>query len=178
MTQQQNDFVAQAVNYCRHQAGKGTDSLAALMERTAADWQQTLEGMSEEQADFAPGREWSAKQVINHFLEVTAGVNKQVAKLTGGRLDSLEVDEEKLAAQGKAPPAATVPEMRDRLSAIFGEIVGLTRSLEDNEHLQEEFPHPMFGKLNILEWIAFQRLHSMDHMQQIAKNKADAGYPA
>jgi hypothetical protein len=170
-------MVQQAVAYCRHQAGKGIDSLAALMERTGADWQRTLEGMSDEQTAFAPGHEWPAKQVVNHFLEVTAGVNKQVAKLTGGALPSGPLDEESLAAQGKAAPAEAVPEMRDRLSAIFGEIVALTSSLEENQHLQEEFPHPMFGQLNILEWIAFQRLHSMDHMQQIEKNKADAGYP-
>ena len=29
----------------------------------------------------------------------------------------------------------------------------------------------------MLQWIAFQRLHGMDHMQQIEKNKADAAYP-
>jgi hypothetical protein len=147
------------------------------MERTGADWQRTLEGVTEGQAAFAPGREWPAKQVVNHFLEVTTGVNKQVAKLTGGALPSGPLDEESLAAQGKAAPAETVPEMRDRLFATFGEIGTLTRSLDGNQHLQEEFPHPMFGQLNILEWIAFQRLHSMDHMQQIEKNKADAGYP-
>jgi hypothetical protein len=175
---QQVDPIQQAVGYCRHQASKGVDSLAALMERTGQDWQRTLDGMSDEQTAFAPGNEWSARQVVAHFLDVTGGVNKQVQKLTGGGLAGLEVDEEKLATEGKAPAPQTVPEMQDRVSAIFGKIVTLTRSLEGNEHLQEEFPHPMFGKLNILEWIAFQRLHSMDHMQQIEKNKAAEGYPA
>jgi hypothetical protein len=36
----------------------------------------------------------------------------------------------------------------------------------------------MFGKLNILEWIAFQRVHAQDHIRQVEKNKADPAYPA
>jgi hypothetical protein len=171
------DMIQQAVNYCRHQAEKGLDSLAALMERTGADWQRNLEGMTEAQADFAPGKEWSAKEVAAHFLDVTGGVNVQIAKLTGGSLSSLEVDEGALEAAGKAPPPETVSEMRERLDTTFREIVALTRSLEGNENLDKQFPHPMFGQLTITEWIAFQRIHSMDHMQQIDKNKADAGYP-
>ena len=172
------DVIQQAINYCRHQSEKGLESLASLMERTGGDWQRTLEGMSEIQVDFAPGSEWPAKQVLTHFLDVTTGINQQITKLTDGTLTSLEVDEGELEAAGKTPAPRTVAEARDRLIAIFGEIVALTRSLEGNVHLAQQFPHPMFGQLNIMEWIAFQRLHSMDHMNQIEKNKADAGYPA
>ncbi len=35
----------------------------------------------------------------------------------------------------------------------------------------------MFGPLNGKEWIAFQRLHAMDHVQQMEKVKAHPGYP-
>jgi hypothetical protein len=70
-----------------------------------------------------------------------------------------------------------VPELSAQTVAIFGEIAGLTRSLEGNAHLGKQFPHPAFGQLDVLQWIAFQRLHGMDHMGQIEKNKADAGYP-
>lgn len=172
------DVIEQAVNYCRHQSEKGLDSLAALMERTGSDWQRTLEGMREAQADFAPGSEWPAKQVVTHFLDVTNGINEQITKLTDGTLTSLEVDEGELEAAGKTPAPEAVAEMQDRLTATFREIVTLTRSLEGNTRLEQKFPHPAFGQLNITEWIAFQRLHSMDHMNQIEKNKADAGYPS
>jgi hypothetical protein len=173
---QQADLVEQAVGYCRHQAGKGIDSLAALMERTAADWQRCLDGMRDEQAHFAPGSEWPARQVVNHFLDVTAGVNKQIREFTGGKLPE-STEEEELATSGGHAEMSTVPEMRKALDGIFADIVSLTRSLEGNPNLGKQFPHPMFGQLNILEWIAFQRIHSQDHIQQIDKNKADAGYP-
>jgi hypothetical protein len=168
----------QVVDYARHQSAKGIGSLASLMERTGADWQRELEGMNEAQMDYAPGSEWSARQVVTHFVNVTAGINRQIADLTGGRLAALEVDEAKIEESSREAPPATVAEAQNRLDALFGEIVTQTRSLEGNEHLQKQFPHPMFGQLNITEWIAFQRVHSVDHMRQIDKNKADAGYPS
>jgi hypothetical protein len=35
----------------------------------------------------------------------------------------------------------------------------------------------MFGPLTSREWIAFQRLHAMDHIQQIEIIKANPDYP-
>jgi hypothetical protein len=177
MVQGGADIVEQAVGYCRYQAGKGVDSLVALMQRTGVDWQRCIEGMSEEQAGYAPAGEWSAKDVVNHFLEVTRGANKQIIRLTrSGELPSA-VDEESLAKQGGPFECKSVPEMTTWLAEMFDDVIELTRSLEGNQHLEETFPHPLFGQLNILEWIAFQRIHSQDHIQQIEKNKADAGYP-
>jgi hypothetical protein len=173
---QQADMVEQAIGYCRYQAQKGIDSLAVLQERTSADWQRCLEGMTEKQAGFAPGSEWPARTVVNHFLSVTVGVNKQIRRFTSGTMPSA-TDEETLAADGPAKEATTVPEMRKELDASFAEMIELTRSLEGNPNLSAQFPHPMFGQLNILEWIAFQRIHSQDHIQQIDKNKASDGYP-
>ena len=174
---QQADVVEQALGYCRHQAGKGIESLAGLMERTGADWQRCLEGMREDQAQFAPGAEWPARAVVNHFLDVTAGINKQVREFTGGKMPET-ADEGVLEEMGDQPEASTVPEMRKALDGLFVDLVALTRSLEGNPNLDKQFPHPMFGQLNILEWIAFQRIHSQDHIQQIDKNKAAPGYPA
>jgi hypothetical protein len=173
---QANDLVEQAVGYCRHQAAKGIDSLAALMDRTAADWGRCLEGMNDQQAEFSAGDEWSARQVVNHFLDVTAGVNGQIARvIAGGDLGS--TDEADLATAGEFPEAQSPDDMREGVARLFAEMLDLTRSLEGNPNLEKTFPHPMFGQLNILEWVAFQRIHSMDHIGQIEKNKAEAAYP-
>lgn len=178
MTNFTPDVIQQAVGYCRHQASKGIDSLVVLMERTGSDWQRCLEGMSDSQASFTPGNEWSAKQVVNHFLEVTNGANKQIIRLTRlGELPSGDLGEDELAKQGGPYDCQTVAEMTTWLADMFGDVVELTKALEGNQHLAETFPHPAFGQMNILEWVAFQRIHSQDHIQQIEKNKAAAGYP-
>jgi hypothetical protein len=170
--------IEDAIKYCKYQAEKGIDSLTALMQRTAADWQRNLTGLSEEQANFAPAGEWSARDVVNHFLEVTAGVNKQIRKFTETGAMPATTDEGELTAQGQAKRAENAAEMSDYIAELFDDIVALTRGLDGAPNLDKTFPHPVFGQLNILEWTAFQRLHGMDHMQQIDKNKADAAYPA
>jgi len=173
---QQPDIMQQAVNYVTHQANKGIDSLIALMERTGEDWKRCLEGVSDAQADFSPSAgEWTTREVVTHFLQSTGSVNDQVRKITAGEQVG------SLAAPGPDErPASTLSlgEMRARTVGIFGEIGELTRSLDGNPNLDKQFPHPAFGQLNVLQWIAFQRLHGMDHMQQIDKNKAAAGYPS
>ncbi len=172
---QQPDIIQRAVDYCTHQASKGIDSLVALMERTGEDWRRCLDGVSEAQAEFSPAPgEWTSKEVVTHFLLATASVNDQIRELTSGK----DVGQLASAAPDERPAeTASVAELSAETVAIFDDIARLTRELEGNAYLDRQFPHPAFGQLNIMQWIAFQRLHGMDHMQQIDKNKADAGYP-
>jgi hypothetical protein len=172
---QQPDVIKQAVDYCSHQANKGVESLVALMQRTAADWQRTLDGVSDAQAEFSPApSEWTTKEVVTHFLNVTDGVNHQIEKLVHGKdIGVLAAD----VPDERPTETPSVAALSDSTAQVFDDIVRLMRSLEGNPNLGKQFPHPAFGQLDILQWIAFQRLHGMDHMQQIDKNKADAGYP-
>lgn len=172
---QQPELIKGAIDYCSHQANKGIDSLVALMERTGADWQRCLDGVSDTQAEYSPAPgEWTTKEVVTHFLMATASVNDQIRRLTSGQ----EVGQLASAAPDERPgETPSVTELSAETTGIFNEIAALTRELEGNANLDKQFPHPAFGQLNILQWIAFQRLHGMDHMQQIDKNKAAAGYP-
>ncbi|HAC19153.1 MAG TPA: hypothetical protein DCF78_11340, partial [Dehalococcoidia bacterium] len=43
--------------------------------------------------------------------------------------------------------------------------------------LEIEARHTFFGQLHARAWYLFQRVHDLDHAQQIDKNKRDAGYP-
>src|SRR2546421_12679948 len=61
-----------ALAYVRHQATKSLADLRVLVERTAADCGRCLEGISEEQARFKPGNEWSVKEVLDHLIYATA----------------------------------------------------------------------------------------------------------
>ncbi|MEX0681876.1 MAG: DinB family protein [Dehalococcoidia bacterium] len=172
---QQPDIIKSAIDYCSHQANKGIDSLVTLMQRTGDDWKRCLEGVSDTQAEFSPAPgEWTTKEVVTHFLMATGSVNNQIRRLAAGQevgqLTTGRPDER----PGETPPVA---QLREETAAIFHEIGELTNSLDGNANLGKQFAHPAFGQLGILQWIAFQRLHGMDHMQQIDKNKAAAGYP-
>jgi hypothetical protein len=82
-----------------------------------------------------------------------------------------------MGAQSTEYEALPLDVLRAKLSEFFQETVGLIGALRGAEDPGSTFPHPVFGPLNAREWLAFHRLHAMDHIQQIERIKADGGYP-
>lgn len=177
MTQEANPF-EQVISYLRHQAEKGVENLQQLTERTAADWARCLEGVTEAQATFRSGREWTIKEVLGHAIRSTRLVNRQVTEAAQGRVsDAPFGSAEDLRDQPATEERRSVDELRREMAAAFNETRELTRWLEGQIALDAHFQHPFFGSLSLLEWIAFQRVHALDHIQQIEKVKADPAYP-
>ena len=197
---QPGDANQQAISYMQYQGAKGLKELAGLVERTAADWSRCLEDISEEQAEFKPvlsgvegpvlsgvegpvlsaaaaeGVEWCVKEVLGHFLEATHGVNRQVAQVAAGKAPRELGD----ASPGHLPTDArssSIEELRRQVIDVLQEARRLTLSLPEDGRLTETFNHPFFGPLNLKEWIAFQRIHSLDHIQQVEQIRASPGYP-
>jgi hypothetical protein len=169
---QDPDVQQQVLSYVRHQADKGLADLAALMERTAADCARCLEGISEGQASFKYDEEWSVKEVLGHMLLSTAAVNGDIARAAEGK--------EMRPLYGEGPTAGAdrpIAELRRALADQWSETVSLVGSLSDEAGEKPVPEHPTFGPLNGKEWIAFQRLHAMDHIQQIEMIKANPDYP-
>jgi hypothetical protein len=168
MTQQQTDPVQAGLNYMRHQGAKSFSDIDAMLERTAEDWRRCLEAMNEAQASFKPAGDWCAKECLGHAIQTNRSVNQDVASL-GGVEGPGERSTEVRAMGMQAPEYEAMPLEESRMLAV---------ALQKSDKLEASFPHPMFGPLNLKEWLAFQRIHSMDHIQQIDKVKAAAGYPA
>ena len=169
---QQDEQTQQALSYIRHQASKGLSDLSALVERTAADCAHCLEGVSEEQASFKPGEEWSVKEVLGHMLVSGAGVNREIASLVAGQPPVREARMGVVAGADRP-----IDELRQRLARLWRETARLAASLPEDGSVERTWEHPVFGPLNFREWIAFQRIHALDHVQQIEQVKAAPGYP-
>ena len=168
---QDPDIREQALSYMRHQASKSLVDLVALVERTAADCDRCLEGVSEEQAAFRYNEEWCIKEVLGHMLVSGKGVNNEIANLVEDRPSTRE------ARMGVVADAErTLEEMRQMLTDLWGETGRLVASLPEAGNLERTWDHPMFGSLNFREWIAFQRMHAMDHVQQMENVKAHPDY--
>ncbi len=175
----QSDPMQQAMSYMRHQGSKSLADLDSMIERTAADWDRCLERISEEQAQFEPEGEWCAKEVLGHVLTVSRGVNGQISDLAEGKpLRRASADESALGRQSAADESLPIEALRLKVHDLFEETRQLVRSLREDERLAQQFQHPLFGALNLKEWIAFQRIHALDHIQQIEKIKAEAAYPS
>jgi hypothetical protein len=171
------DSPQKVIEYMRYQGAKSFDDLKALIDRTSRQWAQALDGMTEEQAEFQPAGEWSAKQVLGHVITANRGINQQIADMAG--VESPHPSE-RAKAMGEIWPEyeeMSIDGLRSEVSEVFDEIQTLMASLAGNNRLDQQFPHPIFGPLNLKEWFAFHRVHAMDHIQQIDKIRADPAFP-
>src|SRR3989442_454157 len=162
-----------ALSYIHHQASKSLSDLRLLAERAAAEFDRCLQNISEEQARFKPGREWSIKEVLDHPIYATASqVIASIRDLYDGSVPRpFTVD----SSDGRS--TQSLQELRDEMAGGLEEIVVLLSALPDSARPPGIWEHPSLGPLNLKELIAYHRLHVMDHLQQIEKIKADPGYP-
>ena len=169
---QSPEIAQQVVSYIRHQATKGLPELAGLMERTGAECARCLEGASDAQASFSHGEEWSMKEVVGHMLGSGEVINREIAGLAAGK-ESSPPGRVGLTAGGDRP----IEELRRALAGLWAETGRLVASLREDGNLDQTWEHPWFGPLNFKEWIAFQRIHAMDHVQQMERLKEHPDYP-
>src|SRR3990172_10190075 len=169
---QSPEIAQQAVSYTRHQAAKSLAELAALMERTGAECARCLEDVAEAQASFSHGEEWSMKEVVGHMLGSGEAINREIAGLAAGR-ESRPPGRTGVTAGGDRP----INELRRALAGLWTETGRLVASLPERGNLERTWDHPWFGPLNFKEWIVFQRLHPMDHLQQMERLREHPDYP-
>jgi len=163
----------------RYQGAKGLPEIDAMLERTADDWRQCLHAMSEVQASFKSAGEWCAKECLGHAIQTNRSVNQDVASLGGVEPPGKKAAE--VRAMGMQAPeyeAMPIGDLCDMIVGALEESRMLAVALQKSDKLDASFPHPLFGPLNLKEWLAFHRIHSMDHIQQIDKIKTDPAYPS
>ena len=185
MTQAMDDRMTKAQEYLRHQGSKSLDELGALMDRTAGDWERCLQVMSDAQATFKPSTptgpegedEWCTKEVLGHVLASQRGLNVTIAQMADVEPPAQAEQIRQMGVKSEADEALPFSELRPKIAAVCEESKRLVTSLQEGEKLSRQFPHPIFGQLNLKEWFAFHRVHAMDHIQQIDKIKADPNYP-
>jgi len=125
------------------------------------------------------GQKWSAKEVIGHFLFSERSLNQRIAELAGLPAPLTQVPRVRaMGEQSAEDERQTIDEFRRRLDSFFDDTRALLSSLESLGVPNGSFPHPVFGPLTVTEWIAFHRLHSINHIRQIDAVKSAPGYPA
>jgi DinB superfamily len=170
---QQDETTRQALSYVRHQASKSLGELRVLAERTGTDWSRCLEGISEEQARFKPGDEWSVKEVLDHLIYATAHVVIEPIRDLGAGRSPRPFTPDSSGGRTMQP----IGELREEMARLLEEAVVMIDALPQRSLAPGTWEHPTLGPLNLHELIALHRLHVMDHVQQIQKIKADPGYP-
>ena len=132
-----------------------------------------VDGVSQEQADFTfDPEEWSIAEVVHHVLTSSARVATTIEAIANGN----EPPERAIDPPREAA-TLSIAELRERLTKDALAWCALTERLPTQPNLDVTAPHPIFGQLHAGGLYLFQRVHDLDHVGQIAKNKNAPGYP-
>lgn len=131
--------------------------------------------------------QWSVKQILEHLYRMEGGITKTIQKqLAAGKLH--EVDDKpieltvdrstKVQAPDFAVPSvefATLTEVKEKLAHTHAALQKFAEQTTDEQLRTKSYPHPVFGEMNLKQWIPFIAYHEMRHTEQIREVKATLG---
>jgi uncharacterized damage-inducible protein DinB len=162
------------VSYLSRQAGKDTSAICDLISEERSRLLALLEGVSDEQAAFAPAAgQWSIVKIVGHVVSAERGVAAIIGRLAG----VLPETEGRTTSDPEADGDRSLSELRSRLSQTRQELLEVVAQIADDSSLEAKHDHPFFGALNWKEWLAFQRVHDRDHVGQIEAIQQFSSYP-
>jgi hypothetical protein len=158
-------------------------------------------GLSEAQLDYKPAEgEWSISDILHHMAltdeanaKLAANMLKQTAEKNLpadptpeasvlGSLDEFmpKITGAKVQAPERVAPRSHLPaaESIARLSASREKVVATFEHLGGYDLTELTYPHPLLGDLNGYQWLIIAGKHESRHTAQIARIKADPGFPA
>lgn len=168
-------------------------ALVAHLERTAAKFEKSIEGLSETQWTYKPAPErWSPAEVAEHIAASEGFIRAYIepmmkqeaaadllAAARNDNIDQLVVDRsKKFQAREELQPTKKYPTPADALAAFRAERQKTIEFVKNGGDFRNHAAaHPAAGPLDGYGWIVFLSAHSERHTLQIDEVKADAGYP-
>ena len=163
-----DDVRQTVVCYLTHQGKKDVSAVVEVIERERRRLLDLLAGVSQAQAEFAPAPgQWCIREIAEHVVASERGVLAVIARLAG------------VPAPADQAPAAgrSLAELREDLASVRAQLQTLVRDLPQDANLDAKRDHLFFGPLNWKEWLAFQRVHDGDHIEQIEAVQRSPSYP-
>lgn len=149
---------------------------------------QTVEEMNDEQQRFRPAPErWSVAEIVEHLSIVEGNVVRLIGSLlkkgeSGGHVrvegahfapvsiaDAVEqTRSRKLDAPENARPAGTpLADSLSRLKDSRAALCSFRPRVERLDGVLLSFPHPVWGPINLYQWLLFVGAHEQRHLAQI-----------
>ena len=163
------------------------------IDSTRADLLRSVEGLSAEQRDFRPSPDrWSVAEIVEHLSLVERSVARLVGSLlrkaeeSGGaplesgreggapfapvsiaefveQTSTQKLDAPDSARPAGAPLADSLASLRDSRAALHA----LRERVEHADGAAVRFPHPVWGPINLYQWLLFVGAHEQRHLAQI-----------
>ncbi|GKV70170.1 hypothetical protein NCCP2716_26680 [Sporosarcina sp. NCCP-2716] len=140
----------------------------------------TVEGISDDDLNWKPAEDrWSIRQVMEHIHLMEGAVAKtiqaEVKKEAGDPVAEKPIERTvdrstKVEAPGFAVPGdsfMTKAELRAKLDGSHQLLRQTEESIPAEELEVRSYPHPVFGEMNLTQWIPFAAYHELRHIDQI-----------
>ena len=157
-------------------------------------------GLSEAQLDYKPAEaEWSISDILHHMALTDEGGARLAANMLkqaeekklpadprpeASVLNSLDEFNPQLAgtkvqAPDRVAPRSHLPAAESivRLKSSRENVVATWAQLGEYDLSGLTYPHPLLGELNAYQWLIILGRHESRHTAQIARIKADPGFP-
>ncbi len=138
----------------------------------------TLNRVTPEQAAWKPAPDdWSIEEVAQHVLDGSRRVASLVTDLSNGREPS--ATPQGIGAVDPAQREADMP-FPDLVNALLDDsriFANVIDGLPEPPSYKPTSPHGFFGELHGRAWFIFQRVHDIDHANQVNAIKGSEGYP-
>ncbi len=134
---------------------------------------EELDGIDEEQAGFTPNQsEWTIAEVVQHVVLSTERVAFIIEALVNGEEpDTSGIDPPKM------PAASGITTLKRHVLSGAIRWSAMTQRLPPNPDYKFMARHSFFGDLHAGAWYLFQRVHDLDHVNQIVSLKRHLHYP-
>ena len=141
---------------------------------------QAVEGLSDEKLNRKPtAEEWSPMQILDHLqlMETTVakGVSRELKKETSEKALKKPIAMTVSRAFKVNAPKHVVPtgefvpleEMKERLNASHNFLYEVYDRATPEQLKEKSMPHPVFGKVPLIQWFPFVGLHEKRHFKQL-----------
>ncbi|WP_426450742.1 DinB family protein [Paenibacillus sp. S-38] len=145
---------------------------------------ETVEELSEMQINTRVEEDkWTIAQVLEHLYLMEKAITASMSReLSGGEIRTAESKPFFLTldrSRSVPAPAPFVPaegfytldELKGRLGASREGLERLVAGISDEELAQKAFPHPVFGLMDLRQWLTFIGVHEQRHWGQIEELK-------
>ena len=168
-------------------------SVAEIFEALAESHERFTQGVGQLSADDelqqrpAPER-WSIAEIVEHVAIVESSITKLIGMMLhkaasagaplpdrGGRIAPISIEDfvarslkEKYRAPEMAlPRGASITDSLARLERARETLRELRPSIEATDGTTVNYPHPVFGPLNLYQWLIMVGVHRDRHLRQI-----------
>jgi uncharacterized damage-inducible protein DinB len=129
--------------------------------------------VNQKQADFSfDSDEWTISEILEHVVTSTYRVTNLISELALGITgDSSNIDPPRKMSN------LSIDELRKGLLDGAFKWTSMTDNLPATPNMDQMSNHSFFGDLHAGGWYLFQRVHDLDHLNQVRNNKSHADYP-